>query len=500
MDYTVSPIDKISQTLILPLFEGVEKPPNRSLSGLGRVSQSQVKAAIASEDFDGKSGKMVSLWGEENKVVLVGMGKAGDLTTNNARDAGANAIAAMDKSHGKALTVRFTSGWKQDTIAAFAEGMMLRDYKFDKYLSKDDDDDDSDDTPFSVDFQVSSRYHNGVTVAAARAAAVTTGVHIARDLGNEPANKLTPMEYASRARAFAKGKGNLSVTVLEWDELLENKMGGLINVGKGSEHKPCMVIWELNAKAKDGPCPIVVGKGITFDTGGISLKPGAGMDEMKFDMHGSATVFGLMVALHGVGHEGHMMAISCMAENSPSSTAYRPGDVIPTYSGKTVEVLNTDAEGRLVLADGLWKAGEYNPEYIIDLATLTGACVIALGHEASGLWSNDDDLLENLRKAAADSGELAWPMPLLPAFEKQMTGSKIADVKNLGERYGGSNSAAAFLKQFVPKNGDGDDAKQYPWAHLDIAGTAWGTSTNAMVAHGATGVHVRTLVRLIDGQ
>jgi leucyl aminopeptidase len=195
-----------------------------------------------------------------------------------------------------------------------------------------------------------------------------------------------------------------------------------------------------------------------------------------------------------------MMAISCMAENSPSSTAYRPGDVIPTYSGKTVEVLNTDAEGRLVLADGLWKAGEYNPEYIIDLATLTGACVVALGHEASGLWSNDDDLLENLRKSAADSGELAWPMPLLPAFEKQVTGSKIADVKNLGESYGGSNSAAAFLKQFVPKDGEGDDAKQYPWAHLDIAGTAWGTSTNATVAHGATGVHVRTLTRLINGE
>ena len=221
---------------------------------------------------------------------------------------------------------------------------------------------------------------------------------------------------------------------------------------------------------------------------------------MKFDMHGSATVFGLMVALEGIGHEGHVMAISCMAENTLAANAYRPGDVIDTYSGKTVEVLNTDAEGRLVLADGLWKAGEYDPAYIIDLATLTGACVVALGHEATGLWSNDDTLRENLRKAAAEVDELAWPMPLLPAFEKQVTGSKIADVKNLGERYGGSNSAAAFLKQFVPEKGEGDDKKQYPWAHLDIAGTAWGTSTNATVDHGATGVHVRTLVHLIDGQ
>nr|AIF00935.1 aminopeptidase A/I (CARP, pepA) [uncultured marine group II/III euryarchaeote KM3_13_G12]AIF09796.1 aminopeptidase A/I (CARP, pepA) [uncultured marine group II/III euryarchaeote KM3_41_A09] len=499
MEHQVGPMDTVEQTLILPLFEGVDKPPNRSLTGLSRAGQSQVRSAIASDDFDGKSGKMISLWNDDCKVILVGMGKSSDMKSNSVRDAGANALAALNKTHGKSITVRFTSGWKVTMMTAFAEGMMLRDYKFDKYLSKDDDDDD-DGTPYTVTFQSSNRHLDNLTAGCARVSAMATGVHIARDLGNEPANKLTPMEYASRARAFAKGKGNLSVTVLEWDELLEEKMGGLINVGKGSEHPPCMVIWELNAKAKDGPCPIVVGKGITFDTGGISLKPGAGMDEMKFDMHGSATVFGLMVALHGVGHKGHMMAISCMAENSPSSTAYRPGDVIPTYSGKTVEVLNTDAEGRLVLADGLWKAGEYNPEYIIDLATLTGACVIALGHEASGLWSNDDDLLENLRKAAADSGELAWPMPLLPAFEKQMTGSKIADVKNLGERYGGSNSAAAFLKQFVPKNGDGDDAKQYPWAHLDIAGTAWGTSNNAMVAHGATGVHVRTLVRLIDGE
>ncbi len=499
MKHQVDLMEAFEGTLILPLFEGVDKPPNRSLIGLSRSAQTQVKAALASDDFDGKTGKIISLWNEGGKVILVGMGKSSELKDNAARDAGAKTMAAMNKTHGKKLAVRYTTGWKAEQMISFAEGMMLRDYKFDKYLSKDDDDGD-DDTPYNVIFQTSERHLSKLKTGCNRVSAMATGVHIARDLGNEPANKLTPMEYASRAKLFAKGKDNLSVTVLEWDELIENKMGGLINVGKGSEHKPCMVIWELNAKAKDGPCPIVVGKGITFDTGGISLKPGAAMDEMKFDMHGSATVFGLMVALHGVGHKGHMMAISCMAENSPSSTAYRPGDVISTYSGKTVEVLNTDAEGRLVLADGLWKAGEYNPEYIIDLATLTGACVVALGHEASGLWSNDEDLLEDLRKAAADSGELAWPMPLLPAFEKQMTGSKIADVKNLGERYGGSNSAAAFLKQFVPEKGDGDDKKQYPWAHLDIAGTAWGTTTNSTVSHGATGVHVRTLVRLITGK
>ena len=499
MEHQVTTIETVAETLILPLFEGTNKSPNRSLIGLSRSAQSQVRGAIASEDFDGKSSKTMSLWDCEYKVILLGMGKSEDLKENSARDAGANIVASLGKTHGKNLTVRFTSGWKANQMVAFAEGMMLRDYKFDKYMSKDEDDDD-DDTPYNVTFQASARHQERLTAGCNRAAAITTGVHIARDLGNEPANKLYPMEYAARAQEFAKGKGNLSVNVLDWDDLQENNMGGHVNVGKGSEHKPCMVIWELNAKAKDGPCPIIIGKGITFDTGGISLKPGAAMDEMKFDMHGSATVFGLLVALHGVGHKGHMMGISCMAENTPSSTAYRPGDVIDTYSGKTVEVLNTDAEGRLVLADGLWKAGEFNPEYIIDLATLTGACVVALGHEASGLWSNDDDLLERVRKVASDSGELAWPMPLLPAFEKQVKGSKIADVKNLGDRYGGANSAAAFLKQFVPEQGEDDDKKQYPWAHIDIAGTGWGTSTNATVAHGATGVHVRTLVRLINNE
>ena len=224
------------------------------------------------------------------------------------------------------------------------------------------------------------------------------------------------------------------------------------------------------------------------------MKPGLNMDEMKYDMGGSTVVFGLMQALAETGFEGRVTGIACMAENMPSADATRPGDVLKSYSGKTIEVLNTDAEGRLVLADGLWKAGELNPEYIIDLATLTGACVIALGHEATGLWSNDDDLRQRIHDAGNEVGELAWPMPLLPAFEKQMTDSKIADVRNLGERWGGANSAAAFLKQFVP---EGDDGEQIPWAHMDIAGTFWGAKTNKMVAHGATGVHVRTLHNLI---
>lgn len=499
MEHSIGPIGKVAPTLILPMFEGVQKPPYHSVTGLPRSVQRMVKAALLNGDFYGKAGDAMSIWSTHHKVLLVGIGRTDRLTDKDARDSGAKTFARLAKRHGKNLTVRFTSGWKVDQMIAFAEGMMLRDYEFDKYLSRDKND-DCDRTPFSIEFQVSTLNQDRLMAGCRRAAGIAKGVHIARNLSNEPGNKLYPMEYAARARNWKKGKRRVRVTVYDWDELHKQKMGGHINVGKGSEHKPCMVIWEFNRAGKDGPCPIIVGKGITFDTGGISLKPSRDMDEMKFDMHGSATVFGVMVALDEINYEGPVLGISCMAENTLSTTAYRPGDVIDTYSGKTVEVLNTDAEGRLVLADGLWKAGEFDPEYIIDVATLTGACVVALGHEATGLWSNDDALREKLRKAGESVDELAWPMPLLPAFEKQVTSSKIADVKNIGDRHGGANSAAAFLKQFVPEKGEGNDSEQYPWAHLDIAGTAWGNMTNAMVSHGATGVHVRTLVKLITGE
>ena len=312
-----------------------------------------------------------------------------------------------------------------------------------------------------------------------------------------PPNDMYPEAFADQAWEWAKNYDNVEVTIINYDQAIKAGMGGLVAVGMGSSRKPCMVIYELNGD-KEGRGPMLVGKGITFDTGGISLKPGANMDEMKYDMGGSATVFGTMEALAATGFEGKVTAITCMAENMPAANAQRPGDVITTLSGKTIEVLNTDAEGRLVLSDGLWKAGEFDPEYIIDFATLTGACVVALGHEATGLWSNDDDFRTRIHEAGNAVGELAWPMPLLPAFEKEMTDSKIADTRNLGAgRWGGANTAAAFLKQFVPNRNYEKDGEQIPWAHMDIAGTYWGAKTNTMVGNGATGIHVRTMYHLI---
>ena len=497
MQVVIDANENVNGTLILPVWEGSDGIASGNDNGINRILKNQIDSVLQSGDFTGKAGSKLTLAGTEGgKALLIGLGKSGKTTVQDMREAGAGAIAGRGKIHGNTLTVRF-NGMSNADMAAFVEGMLLRDYSYDVYKTQNEDDEDKE--PITVHVSCEAEKAEELKAATEVSAAVAKGVHLARDLGNAPPNDLYPMAYAEQAMEFASDFDNVNVKVINYDEAISMGMGGLVGVGMGSARKPCIVIFELNGD-KPGPSPCIVGKGITFDTGGISLKPPASMDEMKYDMHGSATTFGVMKALAESGWDQRVIGVSCMAENMPSSNAQRPGDVIKTYSGKTVEVLNTDAEGRLVLSDGLWYTGTHlNPSYIIDLATLTGACVVALGHEASGLWSNDDELLNNIKEAGERCGEIAWPMPLFKAFEKEMTDSKIADVRNLGAgRWGGSNTAAAFLKQFIP-NKEGTE-EQIPWAHLDIAGTAWGAKTNKLVKTGATGIHVRTLHHLITGQ
>ena len=496
MQVIVNTNENINGTLVLPLWQDSKNMVSGSESGVHRGLKNQIETVLVDGDFKCKSGSAMTLAGTEGgKALLIGLGKEKDATLQSMREAGAKVTSSLKKIHGKTLTVKF-HGLEDSLMAAFVEGMILRDYSYDHYKAKDEESDDSE-----ITAHVTCEVEKNETLAKAAevSSAVATGVYLARDLGNAPPNDMYPMAFAEQAREFGREHDNVDVKIINYDEARSLGMGGLVGVGMGSFRKPCMVIFEINGD-KPGPSPCIVGKGITFDTGGISIKPSPSMDEMKYDMHGSATTFGLMQALVASGHKDRVIGVTCMAENMPSSNAQRPGDVITTYSGKTVEVLNTDAEGRLVLSDGLWYTGtELNPSYIIDLATLTGACVVALGHEASGLWSNNDELLNNIKEAGEHCGEIAWPMPLFKAFEKEMTDSKIADVRNLGAgRYGGSNTAAAFLKQFIPNMGDSDE--QIPWAHLDIAGTAWGAKSNKMVKTGATGIHVRTLHHLITGQ
>tara|TARA_B110000444_G_scaffold48486_1_gene44302 strand:- start:2913 stop:4406 length:1494 start_codon:yes stop_codon:yes gene_type:complete len=494
MKVSVSPGHNINGTLILPLFEGSEAVPESLQEGLHTALKGQINRILSEGDFKAKSKTTMSIiGGEGGKAILVGLGKEDDVDIHAYRKAGAAVIANRKKVHGTDLTATF-SATSIESMGSFAEGMLLRDYSYDHYKQQDEEDKEAElDVRITCDEGQEAELSDLITIHAG----VASGVHLSRDLGNCPPNDMYPEAFADQAWEWAKQYDNVEVTIINYDQAVKAGMGGLVAVGMGSARKPCMVIFELNRKVT-GRCPLLVGKGITFDTGGISLKPGANMDEMKYDMGGSATVFGTMEALASTGHEGKVVAITCMAENMPSSNAQRPGDVIKTLSGKTIEILNTDAEGRLVLSDGLWKAGEFDPEYIIDFATLTGACVVALGHEATGLWSNDDDFRTRIHEAGNAVGELAWPMPLLPAFEKEMTNSKIADTRNLGAgRYGGANTAAAFLKQFVPNRNYEKDGEQITWAHMDIAGTYWGAKTNSMVGNGATGIHVRTMYHLI---
>ncbi len=494
MKVNVESNENILGTLVLPLWQDSESISENASAGIHRDLRSQIDNVLSAGDFKAKSGSAMTLAGTQGgKAILIGLGKKDDADNQAMREAGAKVISSRTKMHGTILSVRLND-MEDSLMASFVEGMILRDYSYDHYKTKEEDEEEAElEVLVTCEESKTKVLSNATNIASA----VAKGVFRARDLGNAPPNDLYPQAYARLAMEYAETHDNLEVTVISYEQAIDMGMGGLVGVGMGSSRKPCMVIFELNGDKK-GPSPCIVGKGITFDTGGISIKPSPSMDEMKYDMHGSATTFGTIVALAESGWTERVVGVSCMAENMPSANAQRPGDVIKTYSGKTVEVLNTDAEGRLVLSDGLWYTGTHlNPSYIIDLATLTGACVVALGHEASGLWSNDDDLLKRIKEAGEHCGEIAWPMPLFKAFEKEMTDSKIADTRNLGAgRWGGSNTAAAFLKQFVPEK----DGKQIPWAHLDIAGTAWGAKTNKLVKNGATGIHVRTLHHLITGQ
>ena len=505
MKWTNNNFADVASQLILPVFEEIDKAPNNSLIGLNRNARKMIKDAFASNQFEGKNGQRMTIWTQECNILLVGMGKRDNINNKLFRNTGARTMAALSKKKGVDITVRFTTNWTIDKMLNFVEGMMLRDYNFEKYQQKNIDDEFR---PWNIDFQASKRYQDKLKSGIEKIFGVTKGVHLARDLGNEPANILYPMEFAKRALEWASDKDNVEVEVYDWNKLQDLGMGGLVNVGKGSDRKPCMVIFTLNPKADlDSRRPCIVGKGITFDTGGISIKPTSGMWDMKYDMCGAATVFGLMEALWSTGYDKRVNGITCLAENMPGSGAYRPGDVIPTYSGKTIEIFSTDAEGRNVLADGLWKAGEFDPEYIIDLATLTGAVVVALGNQITGMWSNNNSLQNKLKRASIIEGEDVWRMPLNSQFEKYMTNSAFADVRNgsSGGRAGSSNSAAAFLKQFVPNRDYNEEEEQIPWVHLDIAGTAWGPggkakseSANPLFQFGVSGVHVRTLHRMIE--
>jgi len=330
-----------------------------------------------------------------------------------------------------------------------------------------------------------SKLKKSATQALQQGVALASGMALARDLGNLPGNVCTPLYLSQEARKLAKSNKKLSAKILGEKQMRELGMGSLLSVSAGSDEEAQLIILEYKGGKKAAKPIVLVGKGITFDTGGISLKPGAGMDEMKYDMCGAASVLGTLKSVIELELPINLVVVVAAAENMPSGRATKPGDIVKSMSGKTIEVLNTDAEGRLVLCDALTYVARYKPKAVVDVATLTGACVIALGSHATGLYSNDEDLAEQLLSAGEDSQDRAWRMPLWDEYQSQLD-SNFADIGNIGGREAGSVTAACFLSRFV----------DYPWAHLDIAGTAWRSGA----AKGATGRPVSLLLDYLISQ
>jgi leucyl aminopeptidase len=446
---------------------------------LDEATGGAIARALEAGSFTGKKGQTCVILAPGAglaRIVAVGLGK--DVTEGEVERAGGAAAVAMTRDATAALAADQLT---PEHAAAAALGAVLRSYRFDRYRTKEK----PEDKPKLTAIRVLAADPEAARRAWEPRAAVAHGVEVTRDLVTEPPNVLYPAEMAERCRKL--GELGVEVEVMGPKELEGLGFGALLAVAQGSAREPRMVV--MRWKGAQGAKPLCfVGKGVTFDTGGISIKPAAGMEDMKWDMAGAGTVVGLMAALAGRKAKVDAVGLVGLVENMPSGTATRPGDVVKSASGQTIEVLNTDAEGRLVLADVLWYAQErFQPEFMVDLATLTGAIIVSLGHEHAGLFSNDDALAQKLLAAGVGTDEKLWRMPLGEEYDKQIK-SDIADMKNIGGRPGGSISAAQFIQRFV--NGK-------PWAHLDIAGTAWASKDTALSPKGATAYGVRLLDRLV---
>ncbi|PZW43127.1 leucyl aminopeptidase [Humitalea rosea] len=468
--------------LVLPLPEGT------ALVGLAAEADAATGGAITrgieASGFSGRKGQATTLFAPGagiGRVLLLGLGKPDELTPEDAESAG----GALWPGVASATEVLVAADTLPPALAArMALGVVLRGWRFDKYRTTEK----PEEKPKAEKVAIATS-----GVPAAKAAwkplkAVAEGVFLSRELVSEPPNVLTPAEMADRCKALTRL--GVDVEILGPKDMKKLGFGALLGVAQGSACEPRMVVMRWNGARKKGGQPVCfVGKGVTFDTGGISIKPAAGMEDMKWDMAGAGCVVGLMAALAGREAKVDVVGLVGLVENMPGSKAQRPGDVVTSASGQTIEIINTDAEGRLVLADVLWYAQkQFAPKYIVDLATLTGAIIVALGHEHAGLFSNDDALAQKLLAAGTVTGESLWRMPLGEAYDKQIK-SDIADMKNVGGRPGGSITAAQFIQRFI------DDGT--PWAHLDIAGTAWSTKDTATVPKGATAYGVRLLDRIV---
>jgi leucyl aminopeptidase len=454
---------------------------------LGAAADDLVKELYDSGEFSGKALDSVLLHRPQGlaakRLLVIGGGKADQFTAAEMRKMAAAAVRALKSKKLQRLAMLLAQEQRSAEFAeAAVEGAILGTFEPDQHKTGDKDGDKQVEA-FAV---AAPGGGDGLDAAVQRAKTIAESQNLARELANEPGNLLTPLRLAERARQMCAEAG-LECEVLEQDKMRELGMGALLGVAQGSDAPPVLIIMRYRPEhAADGaPNLALVGKGVTFDTGGISIKPSDGMEKMKYDMSGAAAVVGAMRAIAQLKPPIPVTGVIPSVENMPGSRAQRPGDIVTSLSGKTVEVLNTDAEGRLILIDAIAYAERLGCTHFIDAATLTGAIVVALGHVRVGAFSNDEQFLQRVLASAERQGEKMWPMPLDEEYREQLK-SAFADIQNIGTRYGGAITAARFIKEFV---GEGK-----PWVHLDIAGTAWMDDAKPWAPKGPTGVGVRTFI------
>jgi leucyl aminopeptidase len=460
-----SPEKQRSGCVVIGVFEGGKL--SVAAQSLDNAISHHLRDLISRGDMNGKIGSTLVLHRVTNiaaeRVLMVGLGKANEFASKQLLDVLRAALGALQKTACKDAALYLTDlpikgrdeSWKiMQAVLIAAES----DYRSDQFKTKPAD----ASALRKILLGCASKPGSAAQAALGQATAIAHGMKLAKDLGNLPGNICTPAYLAGQAKTLAKAH-KLKATILEENDMRKLGMHSLLSVTRGSRQPAKLITLQYHGGNKKQKPVMLVGKGITFDSGGISLKPGADMDEMKYDMCGAASVLGTMSAIAEIGLKLNVIAVIPSCENMPDGAASKPGDIVKSMSGQTIEILNTDAEGRLILCDALTYAARFEPDTVVDIATLTGACVIALGHVASGLFSNEDKLARDLLDAGDYSYDRAWQLPLWDDYQQQLD-SNFADMQNIGGRAGGSITAACFLSRF---------AKDFRWAHLDIAGTAW---------------------------
>jgi leucyl aminopeptidase len=482
--------DTKSQIIILTLFEDSKKLTGVALE-IDKKSDGLISELIENGDFQAKPSQISVIYTRGSlpakRIALVGFGKHSEFNLEKLRAAFAKALQHLRnlniKEAATSINLNLIPRKKDQVAQAVAEGSLLGLYQYTPFKTVDREDlKDMEQLNIITDEKDFSLIESAIK----KAQIITQAVYFARDLVSAPSNEMTPSIMAQKAREIARKK-NVSCKVLDKEKMKEMGMNALLAVASGSNEEPKFIILEYSGGKKSAAPIVLVGKGLTFDSGGISIKPSDKMEEMKSDMSGGAAVMGVIMAAADLHLPLNIIGFIPATENMPGGTAYKPGDILKSYSGKTIEVLNTDAEGRLILADALAYASEFKPEAVIDVATLTGACIVALGDDVIGMLGTDDKLKSEIDRAAQATGELVWELPLWEGYH-ELIKSDIADYKNSSGRSAGTITAAAFLSKF---------AGNTPWVHLDIAGPAWTNKEKTYIPKGASGVAVRLLVEFL---